>query len=326
MPRLLPLILLCAAVLFLDSLAGKGDDMTSPASTRSMRFRAASGDEARRWQQACRKELFALMMGGREPERTPLDPKLLRRVEVEGADYALEELSIQSLPDRRAHVWLAVPKELKRKAPAVLALHGHGGSGEQVVYGQKLYHYGRAFAEKGCVVIAPDIGSHDLQHKDWTLMGERTWDALRCVDYLLTRPEVDGRHIAVAGLSLGGETTMYVAALDERLQPVCSSGWLTAIENMKHGHCPCWNSPGLEEHFDFADIFACIAPRPLLCEIGEQEKAPGGFPVEIARKAFEEIRSAYRVFGAEDRAQLYIHPGGHIFVGELFCGMLRGGE
>ena len=168
------------------------------------------------------------------------------------------------------------------------------------------------------MVISPDIGSHDLQHKDWTLMGERTWDAIRCVDYLLTRPEVHGRHIAVAGLSLGGETTMYVAAMDERLQPVCSSGWLTVIENMKHGHCPCWNSPGLEEHLDFADIFACIAPRPLVCEIGEQEKAPGGFPVEIARKAFEEIRSVYRVFGAEERVQLYVHPGGHVFVGEMF--------
>ena len=51
----------------------------------------------------------------------------------------------------------------------------------------------------------------------------------------------------MAGLSLGGETTMYVAALDERMKVACSSGWLTTVANMKNGHCPCFNFPGLEE-------------------------------------------------------------------------------
>ena len=70
----------------------------------------------------------------------------------------------------------------------------------------------------GYVVIAPDVGQHELQHTNWSLMGERTWDALRCLDYLVTLPEVDADRLAVAGLSLGGETTMYVAALDERIK------------------------------------------------------------------------------------------------------------
>ena len=86
-----------------------------------------------------------------------------------------------------------------------------------MVRGQSLYWYGRALAASGLIVIAPDIGQHELQHPNWSLMGERTWDAWRCVDYLATRPEVDTNRLAVAGLSLGGETTMYVAALDERL-------------------------------------------------------------------------------------------------------------
>jgi hypothetical protein len=175
----------------------------------------------------------------------------------------------------------------------------------------------------GYVVISPDIGQHELQHTNWTVMGERVWDALRCVDYLETRPEVEKQRMAVAGLSLGGETTMYVAAMDTRLKAACSSGWLTTIDNMKQGHCPCWNFPGLEEHFDFADIFACVAPRPLVLEIGEKERAPGGFPMHIARQAFEEIKPAYRVFKAEHELLLDIHPGGHVFRGAEFWSPLK---
>lgn len=257
-------------------------------------------------------------MGGRKPERVPLEAKILQRVEATNGLYVMEELSLQTLPDRRVHAWLALPKKLSGKVAGVLALHGHGGTGSQIVRGESLYGYGRELVERGFAVISPDIGQHTLQHTNSTLMGERTWDALRCLDYLETRPEVDVSRLAVAGLSLGGETTMYVAALDERIKAACSSGWLTTVANMKNSHCPCWNSPGLAENFDFADIFACVAPRPLVLEIGAKERAPGGFPVEIARPVFEEIRTAYRVFGAETNAVLDVHPSGHVFHGEVF--------
>ncbi len=304
-PRLPPLVLvlLCSSHVLLAE------------GVRTLRFNAATPRAARQWQEQVRAQLFALMMGGGKPKSIPLDPRVLQRLEPDAGSYALEELSLQTLPDRRVHVWMAVPKARQGPVGAVLALHGHGGTGRQVVRGEGLYWYGRALAEMGYVVISPDIGQHELQHPDWTLMGERVWDALRCVDYLVTRPEVDPRRLAVAGLSLGGETTMYVAALEPRLQIADSSGWLTTVENMKHGHCPCWHFPGLEEHFDFADIFGCIAPRPLILEIGMQERAPGGFPVEIARQAFAELQPIYRMFGAAEKLVLDVHPGGHIFRG-----------
>jgi hypothetical protein len=289
----------------------------------AMRFQAKSPAEASAWQRAAREKLFALMMGGQQPSRVPLDAKLIRRLEVPAGGYALEELTLQTLPDRRAHVWLARPARLAGKVGAVLAINGHGGSGEEVVRGASLYWYGRALIEMGYVVIAPDVGQHELQHTNWSLMGERTWDALRCLDYLVTLPEVDPDRLAVAGLSLGGETTMYVAALDERLRIACSSGWLTTVANMKNGHCPCFNFPGLEEDFDFSDIFACVAPRQLVCELGERERAPGGFPVPIGRQALQEIRAAYRVFNAESNVTLTVHPGPHVFKGQDFLPKLR---
>jgi len=311
----------CLAVL---AAAAPAQPWAGEAPARSMQFHARTPDEARVWQRSARRELCRLFMGGGQPDRVPLAPKVLRREENLAGAYVMQEITLQSLPDRRVHAWMALPSNPKGRVGAVLALHGHGGSGEQVVRGQGLYWYGRALAEMGYVVIAPDIGSHDLQHPGWTLMGERVWDAIRCVDYLATLPRVDAKRIAVAGLSLGGETAMHVAALDERVRAVCSSGWLTTVANMKQGHCPCWNAPGLEERFDFADIFACIAPRALVCEVGALERAPGGFPLEIARPAFQEVLRAYRVLGAEDRAALDAHPYGHVFVGREFWGPLRG--
>ncbi|MBI5384515.1 MAG: acetylxylan esterase [Verrucomicrobia bacterium] len=289
----------------------------------AMRFHATSPAEARVWQQAAREKLFALMMGGQQPSRCPLDAKVLRRIEVPTDGYVLEELTLQSLPDRRAHVWLARPAQPKGKVGTVLAINGHGGNGEQIVRGSSLYWYGRAMIEMGYVVIAPDVGQHELQHTNWSLMGERTWDALRSLDHVVTLPEVDPERLAVAGLSLGGETTMYVAALDERLKAACSSGWLTTVANMKNGHCPCFNFAGLEENFDFSDIFACVAPRTLVCELGELERAPGGFPVAIGRQALDGIRAAYRVFNAESNVTLTVHPGPHVFNGQDFFPRLR---
>ena len=288
------------------------------ASTRAQRFEAQSPAEARAWQHAARTKLFNLMMGGQEPARGPLAPTILCRIELAGEGAVLEELTLQTLPDRRAHLWVARPLQPKGKVGAVLALNGHGGSGEEVIRGLSLYWYGRALREMGYVVIAPDIGQHTLQHTNWSLMGERTWDALRCLDYVVTLPEVDPEHLAVAGLSLGGETTMYVAALDERIKAACSSGWLSTVANLKNGHCPCFNFPGLEENFDFSDIFACVAPRALVCELGERERAPGGFPVSIGRQALAEIRPAYRVFQAESNLTLTVHTAGHVFNGRDF--------
>jgi dienelactone hydrolase len=291
----------------------RADGANNTSSIRKLAFRAESPAAARIWQKQVRSKLFELLMGGSRPQPVEMEVALLRRETPKEATYHLEELHIRSRGDRLVHAWLAVPRAAsKRPAAAILAIHGHGGSGAQVVHGESLYDYGKRFAEAGYVVIAPDVESHTLQDPTWSLMGERTWDCIRCLDYLCARPEVDKDRIGTAGLSLGGETVMYVAALDERIKVAVSSGWITTVENMKQGHCPCWNFPGLEEHFEFADIFALVAPRPLVLENGSKDR---NFPSARARHAFGEIQRAYRVLNAPDQVTLDVFDGGHEFHG-----------
>ena len=45
-------------------------------------------------------------------------------------------------------------------------------------------------------------------------------DNVRCLDYLLTRPDVDGDRLGMVGLSGGGSLTLYTAAVESRLKAV----------------------------------------------------------------------------------------------------------
>ena len=46
------------------------------------------------------------------------------------------------------------------------------------------------------------------------------WDAMRALDYLASRPDVDATRIGAAGCSGGGALTTFVAALDTRIKAV----------------------------------------------------------------------------------------------------------
>jgi hypothetical protein len=301
-------------------LAGvsSADDPKSP----KMRFTSAARADAERWQAASRQTVFDLLkMADLQATRAAggaAIPFLAK--ELRGEDrgkYAWSERELNSTQTRRIKVVVTVPKDGKpgEKLPAVVCIHGHGGD-RHIVYDRKSIYHGFAadLAERGFVTVSTAVGQHEVYEKGRTLMGERLWDVLRCADYVAGMPEVDGKRLGCAGLSLGGEMAMWLGAMDPRMRVTVSSGFLTTVANMRQGHCPCWDFPGLTDNFDFSDIYSLTAPRPLLCQIGRKERAPGGFPLDLAQGAMVEIRKAYKVFGAEDEAQLDVHPEGHEFI------------
>jgi len=225
-------------------------------------------------------------------------------------------VEIDARPDRRIKVVLTIPKDAAaRKTPAVVCIHGHGGNRDIVYDETSVYHgFAQVLAGNGYVTLSTNVGQHDVQDEQQrTLMGERLWDLIRVVDLATSRAEVDPRRIGCGGLSLGGEMAMWLGAMDTRIAATVSSGFLTTMENMRQGHCMCWDFPGLQRRYDFADIYSLICPRALQCQNGKQERLPGGFPVDLAEQVMAQIQKAYRADGNEGAVELAVHPEGHVF-------------
>ncbi|NOX53840.1 MAG: hypothetical protein GXP27_05265 [Planctomycetes bacterium] len=306
--------------------AGALASMATAAEPEPLRLLPCDTTDAaslRAWQQRARVTLSVLLnmddqiVANRHDERgrspLPLHPKVLETTREKAFTRYLVE--IDSRPDRRIKVVLTVPNDARpNRTPAVVCIHGHGGNRDIVYNPNNNYRgFARVLAERGYVTLSTDVGQHTVQSPHRTLMGERLWDLIRVVDLAASRPEVDSTRIGCAGLSLGGEMAMWLGAMDQRIAVAVSSGFLTTMENLRHGHCMCWDFPGLQRRYEFSDIYALIAPRPLQCQNGQKERLPGGFPVSLAKQAMADIRQAYRAAGHEEAVELAVHPAGHVF-------------
>lgn len=284
------------------------------------RFHATTEKDAVAWQRETRRHFAGALKldavpGEATPNPVPLAEKVLFRRDQE--EFTLIGLEFAATRGRRIPAILTVPLPTKgaKKHPAVVCIHGHGGSREIVYNPLSVYRgFATELARRGFVTISVEVGQHKVYEDGRTLMGERLNDVARCVDYLVSRKDVDADRIGCAGLSLGGEMAMWLGAMDTRIQATVSSGFLTTVANMRRGHCMCWDFKGFSEHYDFADVYGLIAPRALLCQIGKQEGAPGGFPPAVAETAIVDVRKVYACFGNKDKPVLDLHDGGHVYV------------
>jgi len=280
---------------------------------RNMKYTSRTSADAAAWQQDLRAKLWPLLklddlVAGRAS--IALNPALISSETKDG--YQLQEVEINSTPARRIKVLVARPVGAVSSRPAVVCLHGHSGNRRIVYEANSLYRgFATALAERGYVTIAADVGQHKIYEAERTLMGERLWDLMRCVDYLESLPEVDKSRIGCGGLSLGGEMAMWLGAMDMRIAATLSSGFLTRMDQMERNHCMCWKFDGLRELVDFADIYSLTAPRALLCQNGLQEP-PSQFPVSLAADALREIGLIYADYGQSQNATLQAHLEGHI--------------
>jgi hypothetical protein len=277
---------------------------------RTMKYTPQSRRAVLAWQQDLRARLFGLLkMTDPVKAKIPFDARLITSEERPG--YIFQEVEFNSTPGRRIKALVTIPRTGSPPYPAVVSIHGHGGS-RYVVYDRSNVYKGFAseLADSGYVTIAADVGQHEVYEPGRTLMGERLWDVMRCIDYLLSMREVDRTAVGCAGLSLGGEMAMWLAAMDERISACVSAGFLTVMDQMEHNHCMCWKFDGLRELVDFADIYSLIAPRPLLCQNGLLEP-PTMFVVPLARRALKEIRLIYSDMGKPENVSLAVHGGEH---------------
>jgi hypothetical protein len=287
---------------------------------RTMRCNAVTGsDVVVAWQNDLRAKLFKLLrLDDLVPkvESLPFDSREDKSWSTE--NYTVKEITIQSTPARRIEIIMTMPKEEKKSFPAVVCIGGHGSTRHSAYINGKDFAgkptpykgFASELAAKGYVTISTLVSQHKVYESDRTLMGERLWDLMRCVSYLKSLPTVDKSRIGCGGLSLGGEMTMWLAAMDPRIAAADSCGFLTCMDQMEKNHCMCWKFDGLRELVDYSDIYSLIAPRALECQNGRKEP-PTQFTPELAQNAMDEICPVYKLFGKPDNVSLDVHDGGH---------------
>jgi len=301
---------------------------------RAWAFQGRSSADLRRWQEATRPKLVALLGG----EATPRVALNLRRILVEETPvYRRERLYYDTRPGLTATAQLLLPKGAAGRVPAVLCPPGHGGGMNQVMEEQGIYkRYPFALAQRGLAALVPEhIGfgertgppggdsraNHALFYHALTLLGENAmgylvWDLRRALDVLQSLPEVDGERLGCYGLSLGGEMTLLLMACDTRVRAAGISGFLTSYRStfLDQSHCGCGYAFRLGACLEHQDIAALFAPRPLVVESGTKDP---GFPVAAARESAAYLRTLYALAGAEERIAHDVFEGAHEISGAL---------
>jgi dienelactone hydrolase len=147
-----------------------------------------------------------------------------------------------------------------------------------------------------------------------TWPGVVAWDDMRTVDYLVTRPEVDPRRIGCLGISMGGYRSMYLTALDDRIQAGCVAGFMSTIRPMLRAHVDTHSwvhfLPELHRHLDWPDLVSMAAPRALMVLQCSQDRL---FPAAGMRESVDKIAAAYRKANCADKFAGRFHDVPHKF-------------
>ena len=275
------------------------------------------------------KQLHEMLGLDPMPERTPLKATVTGTVKHD--EFEVRNLHFQSSPGLYVTGNLYVPKNLNKPAPTILYVCGHGRVRiDGIDYGNKTHyqHHGAWFARNGYVCLAIDtiqLGElsgihHGTYHhgmwwwnsRGYTPAGVEAWNCIRALDYLESLDFVDKNRLGVTGRSGGGAYSWWIATLDKRIKVAAPVAGITDLKNhvvdgVVEGHCDCMyhiNTYG----WDFAQIAALVAPRPLLILNTDND---GIFPLDGVNRLFTKVRRIYELHGKKNNLGLVITPGGH---------------
>lgn len=142
----------------------------------------------------------------------------------------------EKLTDQRVYTYIVRPAKSTKKLPAVIVLHGTGGSGQsQIGYLMELakrgvigvaidarWHGKRGDGIKGTLMYTQAIirawKTKPGQKQDHPFYYDTCWDIWRTVDYLVTRKDIDAKNLGMIGFSMGGIEAWLAASVDERIK------------------------------------------------------------------------------------------------------------
>jgi len=280
--------------------------------------------------EARRRELYGLL--GELPDRNrPISATLVG--EESRDSYVLEKLMLDLNGIEPVPAYFVRPKNATgRRLPTMIYNHAHGGEyniGKDELINHRngiQFPYGEQFAQLGCNAICidcwnfgerrgrsePDVFK-EMLWKGQVLWGMMVYDTIRAVDYVVSRPDVDGARLGTLGLSMGSTMAWWLAALDLRVKVCvdicCLTDFHAIIEsNGLSGHGIYYFVPSLLKHFTTAQINALISPRPHLSLAGNHD--PLTPPAGLDR-VDAELKQVYAGDGAAEAWKLLRYNIGH---------------
>ncbi len=258
------------------------------------------------------------------PARTPLNVRITNTLEKDG--YTVENIVFESMPKVYVTGNLYIPKNRVGRLPAIVYVCGHSYSphGDKAMY----QRHGISFAKNGYVAIILDsiqisetfalhhgVGWQEMP--DWyargyTPAGVEVWNAMRAIDYLETRPEVDKDRIGMTGRSGGAAMSWFTAAVDQRVKAVAPVMGISTYEanvrdNTQRLHCDCMFAINSFMH-DMMHQGALIAPRPLMMAHGRKDAL---FPVAGYEEFEQRIGKLFGAYGKQDSFTNIVVDTGH---------------
>ena len=163
------------------------------------------------------------------------------------------------------------------------------------------------------------LGVRQLNWAGTTWAGVNFGDDSRCVDYLLSRKEVDGSRIGCTGLSGGGWRTNIIAALEPRVKVTVPVGWMTTSDtqqsyNVSGAIGTFCLLPGVWDRIDIPDLIAMSAPRASMVVSATKDIL---FPPLGQSEAARQISEAYEWAKVGNRFNNYTPAKPHCYDEEI---------
>lgn len=272
-------------------------------------------------QSMVRKKLSEIV--GPFPEKTPLNTEVTEILKKDG--YRIEKIIYESLPGYYVTGALYVPEGIKDKAPAIFYACGHSVEGFRIGIYQ---HIIINLVKKGFVVFTIDPMGQGERYEYWDkqkdearfpipdhehsyagaqclIAGYSTaryfiWDAIRGIDYMLTRKEIDPARIGMTGRSGGGNITAYLGALDNRILATAPECYITSYEYIYKSIGPQCAEQNLYKMIDaglnHADFIEARAPKPTMIISTTRDF----FSIQGTRESYQEASKMYKTLDAEE--------------------------
>lgn len=283
------------------------------------------------WQKNVRDAMNDIMCHPTPSVKQP-QPKRLSSEQKDG--YRLEKWEFYPLEGCVATFAVLIPDGIKQPSPAVLCIPGSGMTmdhltGERPI-GNKRNAMALNMARQGYIAVAVDNAcagnAADLEHiagtgydydtssrllleMGWSWLGYTSYLDKQVLEWMKQQKMIRRDRIVLSGFSLGTEPLMVLGVMDPSIYAFVYNDFLCQTQERaivmtapdKRGRRPFPNSirhliPRFWHYFNFPDIVASLAPRPVILTEGGLDRD------------FQLIHRAYEISGHPENVETHHYP------------------